>query len=116
MVFDAFRVWADLVVTEKLQVADPMASMASRDESSLLLEPESLNEAILDCYDVAMDDERMRDVIRACESAGLEKAERALAFDRLRKEYPVRREFSHYRVDLSVEGLAQYLSLGFVIA
>ena len=30
MVFDAFRVWADLVVTEKLQVADPMASMASR--------------------------------------------------------------------------------------
>lgn len=116
MVFDAFRVWADLVVAEKLQVADGMASEASMDGSSLLLEPESLNEAILDCYDVAMDDERMRGVIKACESAGLERAERALAFDRLRKEYPVRREFSHYRIDLSTESLAQYLSLGFAVA
>ena len=44
--------------------------------------------AVLACYDVRQDDARLRATL------SLPPAERALAFDRLRKEYPLRREFS----------------------
>ncbi len=52
-----------------------------------------LRQAILHCYDVAADDQRMRQALAAAEGDC-----RASAFDRLRKDYPVRREFFHYRI------------------
>lgn len=53
-----------------------------------------LNDAILASYDVTADDQRMRAALGNLdnpETVGLE-------FDQLRKNYPVRREFSHYSI------------------
>lgn len=44
--------------------------------------------AVLQCYDVRADDARLRHMLT------LQPEERAVCFDRLRKEYPVRREFA----------------------
>jgi erythronate-4-phosphate dehydrogenase len=51
-------------------------------------EDDSLSRAVLHCYDVRDDDRRLRRLM------ALEPEEQSLYFDRLRKEYPVRREFS----------------------
>ena len=51
--------------------------------------------AVLASYDIREDDARLRATL------SLPAAERALAFDRLRKEYPLRREFSESAVLLS---------------
>jgi erythronate-4-phosphate dehydrogenase len=48
--------------------------------------------AVLACYDVRQDDQRLREIL------SLPEAQRAAAFDRLRKDYPVRREFSETTV------------------
>ncbi|MCG6900286.1 MAG: 4-phosphoerythronate dehydrogenase PdxB [Gammaproteobacteria bacterium] len=48
--------------------------------------------AVLACYDVRQDDQRLR------ETLSLPEAQRATAFDRLRRDYPVRREFSECTV------------------
>lgn len=54
---------------------------------------EGLREAILASYDILNDDHLFRTVLH---SAGEESV--AKAFDGLRKQYPVRREFSRYRI------------------
>ena len=51
--------------------------------------------AVLACYDIREDNARLRATL------SLPAAERALAFDRLRKDYPLRREFSESTVLLS---------------
>ena len=48
--------------------------------------------AVLECYDVRADDARLRQMLT------LPPEERAARFDRLRKEYPVRREFAELDV------------------
>jgi len=66
--------------------------------------------AVLACYDVRQDDARLR------ETLSLPETERALAFDRLRRDYPQRREFPESTVLLRepAGALAQLLSgLGF---
>jgi erythronate-4-phosphate dehydrogenase len=47
----------------------------------------NVRKAVLDCYDVRDDDERLRSIL------SLPPRDRPAYFDRLRKEYPVRREF-----------------------
>jgi erythronate-4-phosphate dehydrogenase len=49
---------------------------------------ERLRTAVFNAYDIRADDERLRGLLR------LPPAERPAGFDRLRKEYPVRREFA----------------------
>ncbi|MGB7931847.1 MAG: 4-phosphoerythronate dehydrogenase PdxB [Gammaproteobacteria bacterium] len=49
---------------------------------------ERLRAAVFNAYDIRADDERLRELLR------LPPAERPAGFDRLRKEYPVRREFA----------------------
>ncbi len=69
--------------------------------------------AVLACYDVREDDARLRAAL------SLPATERARAFDRLRKDYPLRREFSESTVLLHEPAGApgQLLSgLGFVVA
>jgi erythronate-4-phosphate dehydrogenase len=66
--------------------------------------------AVVACYDVRQDDARLR------ETLSLPATERALAFDRLRKNYPLRREFSESTLLLHepAGALGQLLSaLGF---
>jgi erythronate-4-phosphate dehydrogenase len=68
--------------------------------------------AVLECYDVRADDARLRHMLT------LPPEERAACFDRLRKEYPVRREFAELdvlatRMDARLEQLLA--GLGFTI-
>lgn len=55
---------------------------------------EQLPELLQEIYDIRMDDAHLRDSQKS-ENTTLE---RGLAFDRLRKTYPQRREFDHYRL------------------
>lgn len=55
------------------------------------ISPATLNDAILQTYDVLQDDRRMRSSILSQEDNV------AVAFDRLRRQYPERHEFSHFR-------------------
>jgi erythronate-4-phosphate dehydrogenase len=103
MVFEAFTQWAGLSAAEL---------SAPANTQPLALKPASVTEAILDCYDVAEDHQRM---VEAMAAAGSEQQDAAHSFDQLRKDYPVRREFSYYGIDSAVEDLAQYRSLGFSI-
>lgn len=80
--------------------ADPAAAAQERDRlmQRLLGEPEtlncdSLNQAILATYDINADDDRLRRTLTQAGRGGV-----GAAFDRLRKTYPERREFGHYRV------------------
>jgi erythronate-4-phosphate dehydrogenase len=72
-----------------------------------------LRSAVLGSYDVRADDARLREL------PGLSPTDRPLYFDRLRKEYPVRREFSETRVMLDgpADDLESVLcQLGFPVA
>jgi len=69
-----------------------------------------LNQALLSCYNVYEDDQRLRAALKSPE------VEVSSAFDNLRKNYPQRREFSHYRVATSLPISKQLATLGFSIA
>jgi len=60
-------------------------------------EEEVIREAVRKIYDIKDDDKRMREILRLAEK------ERGEMFDRLRKEYPVRREFQNTRVTIATE-------------
>jgi erythronate-4-phosphate dehydrogenase len=56
-----------------------------------------LHKAVRQAYDIAADDNRLRaGILRE----GLSQEERGKYFDKLRHEYPIRREFQNYRVQL----------------
>ena len=72
-----------------------------------------LREAVLAVYDIMADDQRLR------ASCGTDAAARAKAFDRQRKEYPMRREFAAttVRVSQASEGLLRkFRDLGFRVS
>ncbi len=69
-------------------------------------ESSSFERAILNAYDPSRDDAALRKV----------KNEIPSAFDQLRKNYPQRREFSHYRYcDVQKEAQAYFSDLGFIV-
>jgi erythronate-4-phosphate dehydrogenase len=73
---------------------------------------ERVRTAVFHAYDIRMDDERLRGLLR------LPPAERPAGFDRLRKEYPVRREFASMSVmiDESAARLGDLLrGIGFTV-
>jgi erythronate-4-phosphate dehydrogenase len=61
-------------------------------------EEEVIREAVTKIYDIREDDKRMREILR------LPEKERGEMFDRLRKEYPVRREFQNTKVKIADSG------------
>ncbi len=68
--------------------------------------------AVLDCYDVRDDDERLRVIL------SLPPQDRSACFDRLRKEYPVRREFQTRKIPgtgIDKKSQAVLQGLGFVL-
>lgn len=67
-----------------------------------------LNQAIRSTYDIAADDRRMREALLNAPAGEI-----GLAFDRLRKTYPERREFSHFQVQAEPEVLVELKALGF---
>ena len=74
-----------------VEEADP-ASSALPPAGELTAGCSGWREAALACYDPRLDDARLRDAVMA------DPAARARAFDRLRRDYPPRREFSAWRV------------------
>lgn len=96
MVRDAFCRWRGQPVPESGTSTDPVE----------LIKMASLGQAVLAVYDVAEDDRRMRQALLA------DGADLGAAFDRLRKDYPRRLEFPHYRVRGIVDSeLARRLAL-----
>jgi erythronate-4-phosphate dehydrogenase len=94
----AWNPWADLAAPPEplLQLAPQMAT------------DEAVAAAVLHCYDVRGDDQRLRSAL------GQEGVERASRFDGLRRHYPLRREFSAYRVLSPDPAIGQLLEgLGF---
>ena len=74
------------------QAADELQRVASIDMRSREAGSALARAAVLGAYDVRQDDARLRATL------SLPAAERASAFDRLRKDYPVRREFTESTV------------------
>jgi len=101
MVRDAFCRW--------LGVEKPEVSVAG--DSIDLIKTTSLGQAVSAVYDVGADDRRMREALSGADG------DVATAFDRLRKTYPQRLEFHHYRVrGVSDTQLASQLAtLGFEV-
>ena len=56
----------------------------------------AMKEAVLACYDIGKDDQAFRGALLHGSSSV--DADGAVAFDRLRKQYPLRREFSCYQI------------------
>ncbi|WP_235015459.1 4-phosphoerythronate dehydrogenase [Oceanicoccus sp. KOV_DT_Chl] len=99
-----------------------LACDSSHDQGQLLslhlqkthLLDEGLIEAVLACYDVGLDDQRLRgSILHGADS------DRGSIFDQLRKHYPVRREISQYQINHTgklVPALRDALTaLGFVL-
>jgi len=71
-----------------------------------------LHEVVCQVYDIAADDRRFR------ETATADEAKRAGHFDRLRKDYPERREFPYTTVTVKQGGAGlrkKLAGLGFVV-
>ncbi len=75
-------------------------------------EVDDLNAAIIASYDPRRDDRRLRAALASCRGP----AERAAAFDRLRRDYPARLEFDHYAVTSRQPALRTALAaVGFTV-
>ena len=93
------------------QVADELPQVATIDMRSREAGNALVSAVVLGAYDVRQDDARLRATL------SLSAAERASAFDRLRKDYPVRREFTESTVLLDEPaGTAGKLLSGLVFA
>lgn len=85
------------------EVAQPEIKLKAflfQNEKKALLSQRGLNEAVRCAYDIAADDQRMREGIL---QEGLSQEERGKYFDKLRHEYPRRREFYNYRINYERE-------------
>ena len=72
----------------------------------------NVSKAVLDCYDVRDDDERLRAIL------SLSSDDCPVYFDRLRKEYPVRREFQTMKIsgeEIDKASQAVLQGLGFTV-
>ncbi|MBN2370601.1 MAG: 4-phosphoerythronate dehydrogenase [Vicinamibacteria bacterium] len=80
-----------------------------REERRVALARPSIFEAVRASYDIEGDDARLRDALRANTPES-----RAVGFDRLRKEYPRRREFANWRIIFAPAAEAAREKLGFL--
>lgn len=86
-------------------LADPVIRVAARGRAAV-------REAVRAAYAIRADDRRMREALAGAGAA------RGAAFDRLRRDYPVRREFPRYEVrgrGLDAETRATLMALGFAV-
>ena len=100
MIHRAFHHWSGQGVPEDKR--------DSRDTAPPII-ADDLNQAILHSYNAVLDDQRMRAAIND------NTVPVAQSFDQLRKDYPVRREFSHYAVKRGDSCATDCEKLGFTI-
>jgi erythronate-4-phosphate dehydrogenase len=72
---------------------------------SLDAQGKDLNQLLLECYMIDEDDQRMRNTLK--------QQDVGQAFDRLRKTYPQRREYNHFKVSADTELSRQLKILGY---
>jgi len=92
MLAEDFYLWRDGIA-----VTANVVGSESAEDCTEVVGGENLSQVILASYDVAGDDRRMREAIANSPDAVAE------VFDRLRKDYPQRREFSHFSVEVADE-------------
>lgn len=102
MIFDALAAHLKSDVKKAAEVRKKVCGQALG--SSILSPTQSILNAVVSSYNVCVDDVALRSVVN----------ELPQAFDVLRKNYPQRREYSHYRYDdLPESSRSIFLSLGF---
>ena len=111
MIKKAFTDWLGIAPVETDKLSEPGSAAGMK-----AIVAGSLPEAILSSYDIRQDDKRLR---QALSGAGIDVA---TEFDKLRKNYPQRLEFSHFSIarpkrdvessDTVIRGLS---SLGFLV-
>ncbi|MCL7945813.1 4-phosphoerythronate dehydrogenase PdxB [Marinobacter sp. ATCH36] len=94
MVYQGLSRYMGLPARKKAGQFLPEPALAKLSFTSAAEEMDSANIAIRSCYDPRQDDARMRLAM------ALSAEERGPAFDRLRRDYPVRREFSSVKIQL----------------
>ncbi|MDL0429861.1 4-phosphoerythronate dehydrogenase PdxB [Marinobacter sp. TBZ242] len=94
LVYQALSRNMGLPVRKKAGQFLPEPALSKLSFTSAAVEMDSANIAMRSCYDPRRDDARMRLAM------ALPAEERGQAFDRLRREYPVRREFSSVKIQL----------------
>jgi erythronate-4-phosphate dehydrogenase len=73
-------------------------------------EASGVHDAVMQAYPIMEDDRRFREILAVAP------AKRGAYFDRLRKEYPVRREFCNFEVKAPESALAELAAIGFRVA
>lgn len=94
MIYRALSEFLGLPVRKKAGQYLPEAALSKIAFTSAAEEEDAIRIAIRACYDPRQDDARLRNAM-----AGSAK-ERGAAFDRLRRDYPVRREYSSLKIQL----------------
>jgi erythronate-4-phosphate dehydrogenase len=94
VVYQALSRYMGLPARKKAGQFLPEPALSKLSFTSAAEEMASANIAIRSCYDPRQDDARMRLAM------ALPPEDRAQAFDRLRRDYPVRREFSSLKIQL----------------
>ena len=93
MLYDALANYLGIEPVWQAETVLPKPEQPEIELSSAADEIEVISQCMRWVYDITADDQRMRDTF------DLSGAERGQAFDRLRKQYPLRRECSAYRID-----------------
>ena len=109
MVRDAFCAWLGKTVPDLNFDPEHLIGEKIKGQEQLIgLDSSTLSDAVLATFDVAQEDQRMRDALLALDlSSGLASAASvSKEFDRLRKTCPKRLEFQHYLVKGCVKGCA----------
>ncbi len=111
MIYQACCQFLDIEAIKRDHIGDEGLAIEVKHINSVI---DGISEAVLAAYPIQRDNLATRDALA---DKGL--VERSAAFDQLRKQYPIRREFSRYRISNSKEllpELANHLSaLGFMV-
>lgn len=94
MIYQALSLFMGLPARKKAGQFLPEPALTKLSFTSAAQEMDSANVAMRSCYDPRRDDARMRLAM------ALPAEERGHAFDRMRRDYPVRREFSSAKIQL----------------
>jgi erythronate-4-phosphate dehydrogenase len=112
MIFSACCQWLKQPAQLAVEPQDSALSLQITETDNVVA---AMKEAVLACYDIGKDDQTFRGALLHSRSSI--DADGAVAFDRLRKQYPQRREFSCYQISnvaaLHVEVASGLRALGF---
>jgi Domain of unknown function (DUF3410). len=92
MIFDALADYLNLNISFNFTKEAPTNSLLSFEKSETI--EKDLDQIVSKIYPIRRDDKLMRKMLN------MSREERIKYFDLLRKDYPIRREFNNYRIEL----------------